>query len=235
MPSYGDPALSSDTISITEHFDVKQYIQNETAREGANIMWEKLVDEAKCQEHVAKEYARFRRENSGSGTPCYGDPALSSDTISRGTGNLSQDHGHCLEAKEGTARSGARDVEGATSAKVRRKLAQHGVRSVAFARDKTTTGQSPGGGGPKGPQQRQGKGMRQPPGKAKAKYNAHSVVLKTVPSGKGVLLEMDETATVQNSVTSEASVPVSKAAKWGNSVLSRIPTMCSLMAQSTTH
>ena len=57
-----------------------------------------------------------------------------------GTGNLSQDHRHCLEAKEGTARSSARDVEGATSAKVRRKLAQHGARSVAFARDETTTG-----------------------------------------------------------------------------------------------
>ena len=41
-----------------------------------------------------------------------------------------------------------------------------------------------------------------------------------VPSGKGVLLEMDETATVQNSVTSEVSRSVSKAAKWGNSVLS---------------
>ena len=67
-----------------------------------------------------------------------------------GTGNLSQDHRHRLEA-EGTASSSARDVEGATSAKVRRKLAQHGARSVAFAREETTTGQSPGGGGPKGP------------------------------------------------------------------------------------
>ena len=37
---------------------------------------------------------------------------------------------------------------------------------------------------------------------------------------EGKLLDMDKTATVQNSVTSEASRPVSKAAKWGNSVLS---------------
>ena len=69
---------------ITEHFDVKRYIQNETAREGANLMWDKLVDEAKCQECVGKEYARFRRENGGSGTPSYGDPALATDVISRG-------------------------------------------------------------------------------------------------------------------------------------------------------
>ena len=68
-----------------------------------------------------------------------------------GTGNLSHDQGHRLEAKEGTASSSARDVEGATSAKVRRKLVQHGARSVAFARNETTTGQLPGGGGPKGP------------------------------------------------------------------------------------
>ena len=47
---------------ITEHFDVKQYIQNETAREGGNLMWEKLVKEAKHQERVGKEYARFIRE-----------------------------------------------------------------------------------------------------------------------------------------------------------------------------
>ena len=60
----------------------------------------------------------------------------------------------------------------------------------------------PRGGGTQEPQQqRQGKGK--PPGKSKAKYSAHSVVLKTVPSGKGVLLETDETATVQNLVTSE--------------------------------
>ena len=44
----------------------------------------KLVEEAKCQEHVGKEYAKFRRENGGGGTPSYGDPALAADTVSRG-------------------------------------------------------------------------------------------------------------------------------------------------------
>ena len=69
---------------ITEHFDVKRYIQNETAREGGNLMWDKLVEEAKHQECVGKEYARFWRENGGGGTPSYGNPALATDAISRG-------------------------------------------------------------------------------------------------------------------------------------------------------
>ena len=63
--------------------------------------------------------------------------------------------------------------------------------------------------------------MKPPPAKAKAKYNAHFVVLKTVPSGEGgKLLYMDKTATAQNSVTLEAGRPVSKATKLENSVLS---------------
>ena len=32
---------------ITDYFDVKWFIQNETAREGANLMWQRLVEEAK--------------------------------------------------------------------------------------------------------------------------------------------------------------------------------------------
>ena len=59
-------------------------MQNETARDGGNLTWDKLTEEAKCQECVGKEYARFKRENSGSGTPSYGDPALATDAIFRG-------------------------------------------------------------------------------------------------------------------------------------------------------
>ena len=54
------------------------------ARDGGTLTWEKLVEEAKHQECIGKEYAKFRRENSGSGTPSYGDPALATDAISRG-------------------------------------------------------------------------------------------------------------------------------------------------------
>ena len=63
---------------------MRRFIQIETSKEGGNLTWEKLVEEAKCQEHVSKEYAKFRRENGGGGTPSYGDPALAADTISRG-------------------------------------------------------------------------------------------------------------------------------------------------------
>ena len=69
---------------LTDFFDVKHYAQNETSREGGNPMWEKLVEEAKHQECVGKEYAKFRRENGGGGTPSYRDPALTADTVSRG-------------------------------------------------------------------------------------------------------------------------------------------------------
>ena len=60
--------------------------------------------------------------------------------------------------------------------------------------------------------------MKKPPGKAKAKYNAHCMVWKTVPSENVVLSETGET--VENSVTLEASRPLSKPAVRGNSVLS---------------
>ena len=69
---------------LSEVFDIRCFIQNETCREGGNLTWEKLVEEAKRQGCVGKEYAKFRRENSGGGTPSYGDPALATDTISRG-------------------------------------------------------------------------------------------------------------------------------------------------------
>ena len=69
---------------LSEVFDVRRFIQIETSREGGNLMWEKLVEEAKSQERVSKEYAKFRRENGGSGTPSYGDPALAAEAVSRG-------------------------------------------------------------------------------------------------------------------------------------------------------
>ena len=73
----------------------------------------------------------------------------------------------------------------------------------------------PGGGGP---QQKQGNITKKPPGKAKARYNAHSMVQKTVPSEKMVLSETEEM--VVKSVTSEPSRPLSKPAVWVNLVLS---------------
>ena len=69
---------------LSEVFDVRRFVQIETSREGGNLTWEKLVEEAKHQEHVGKEYAKFRRENGGGGTPSYGNPALAADAISRG-------------------------------------------------------------------------------------------------------------------------------------------------------
>ena len=69
---------------LSEVFDVRRFVQLETSREGGDLTWEKLVEEAKCQECVGKQYAKFRRENGGGGTPSYGDPALAADAVSRG-------------------------------------------------------------------------------------------------------------------------------------------------------
>ena len=63
-----------------------------------------------------------------------------------------------------------------------------------------------------------GKGTKPSPGKVKAKYNTHSMVLKMVLSREEGKLH--DTDAVQNSVTSEPSVPLSKAAKRDNPVLS---------------
>ena len=52
---------------LSEVFDVRRFVHIETSREGGNFTWEKLVEEAKHQEHVGKEYAKFRRENGGGG------------------------------------------------------------------------------------------------------------------------------------------------------------------------
>ena len=68
----------------TEHFDIRCYIQNESAREGNSLMWDKVVDKAKCQECVGKEYARYRKEKGSSSTPSYGGPSFAADTMSRG-------------------------------------------------------------------------------------------------------------------------------------------------------
>ena len=69
-----------------------------------------------------------------------------------------------------------------------------------------------------GPQQKQGT-IKKSLGKfkPKAKYKADAIERKTVPSTKVVLSNTDEA--VENSVTSEASRPLSKPVAWGNSVL----------------
>ena len=120
---------------LSEVFDMRRFVQIETSREGGNLTWEKLVEEAKHQERVGKEYAKFRRENGGGGTPSYRDPALAADAVSRG---------YHLVAKEARARSSVIDAEDVTAALVRRELVQHGARSVAFAEGRTTTRQSVG-------------------------------------------------------------------------------------------
>ena len=211
---------------LSEVFDVRCFIQIKTSREGGNLTWEKLVEEAKCQEHVGKEYAKFRRENGGGGTPSYGDPALAADAISRGYNKPQQRLWTPSGGKGGKSqkqcdrcgrRIGCTGEKGTCPAWGRECGICKGKNHYKAVCQKAAQMQA-GGTQPKF--QKQGKGKSPGKnGKAKAKH-AHSVVFKTVPSAKGIVSRLEERASASNSVTSEPSVPLSKGAKWVNSVLS---------------
>ena len=206
---------------------MKCFVQIETSRECGNLMWEKLVEEAKRQERVSKEYAKFRRENSGSGTPSYGDPALAVDAIFRGNNKPQQRSRTPSGGKGGKSqkqcdrcgrRNGCTGEKGTCPAWSRECGICKGKNHYKAVCRKAAQMQAGGGAQPKF--QKQGKGKSPGKnGKAKAKH-AHSIVFKTVPSAKGIVSGLEERASVSNSVSSEPSVPLSKAAKWGNSVLS---------------
>ena len=191
-------------------------------------MWEKLVEGARHQEHVGKEYAKFRRENGGSGTPSYGDPALAADAISRGY-KKAQPRSRTPSRGKGQGKSqkqcdwcgkhnGCTSEKGTCPAWGRECCFCNGKNHYRAVCRKAAQGQK--GGGAQLQYQKQGKGKSPgKTGKAKAKHT-HSVVFKTVPSAKGIVSELEERASVSNLVTLEPSVPLSKAAKWGNPVLS---------------
>ena len=204
---------------LTDFFDVQQYMQNETAR-GGNLTWESLVSEAKCQECVGKEYARFRRENGDSSTPSYGDPALAADAISRGLKRPqlrsqmpSGGKGSQQQCDRCGKRNGCNGQKGTCPAWGKECGSCHGCNHYRAVCRKAAQSKSSGGARPK----QQGNGKPKSPDKPKK--HAHSVVFKTVLSGQEGEILLDTDAD-QNSVTSEPSVPLSKAAKRVNSVLS---------------
>ena len=179
-------------------------------------MWEKLVEEAKHQERVGKEYAKFRRENSGGGTPSYGGPALATDAISRGYnkpqqrsrtpsggkgGKSQKQYDRCSRCNGCTGKRGTCPAWGKECGICRGK---NHYKAVCWK-----AAQIQAGGGTQPKFQKQGKGKSPGKnGKAKAKH-AHSIVFKTVPSAKGIVSGLEEGASASNSVTSEPSVPLS--------------------------
>ena len=179
---------------LSEVFDVSGFTQIETSREGGNLTWEKLVEEAKCQEHVSKEYAKFRRENGGGGTPSYGDPALATDAVSRrynkpqqrsrtpsgGKGGKSQ-----KQCNQCGRRNGCTGEKGTCPAWGKECGICKGKNHYRAVCQKAAQMQAGGGAQPKF--QKQGKGKSPGKnGKAKAKH-AHSIVFKMVPSAKGIV------------------------------------------------
>ena len=201
---------------LSEVFDVRRFVQIKTSREGGNLTWEKLVEEAKHQEHVSKEYAKFRRENGGGGTPSYGDPALAADAISRGYNKPQQRSWTPSGGKGGKSqkqcdRCGRRNSctgkKGTCPAWGKECGICKGRNHYRAVCQKAAQMQAGGGAQPKF--QKQGKGKSPGKnGKAKAKH-AHSMVFKTVPSAKGIVSRLEEGASASNSVTSEPSVPLS--------------------------
>ena len=127
---------------LSEVFDVRRFVQIETSREGGNLMWEKLVEEAKRQERVTRSMP-----SSGERTVAVAHHPMEIQPWPQtpypgGTTNLSRDHRHRLVAKEARARSSVIDAADVMAALARRELVQHGARSVAFAEGRTTTRQS---------------------------------------------------------------------------------------------
>ena len=211
---------------LSEVFDVRDFIQIETSKDGGgNLTWEKLVEEAKCQERVGKEYAKFRRENGGSGTPSYRDPALATDAISRGY-NKPQQRSRMLSGGKGGKSQKQYDRCGRrNSCTGERGTCPAWGKECGICRGKNhykavcwKAAQMQAGGGAQPKFQKQGKGKSPGKnGKAKAKH-AHSIVFKTVPSAKGIVSGLEEGAS--NSVPSEPSVPLSLGVQRVNSVLS---------------
>ena len=214
---------------LSEVFDMKRFIQLETSREGGNLTWEKLVEEAKHQERVGREYAKFRRENGGGGTPSYRDPALAADAVSRGY-NKPQSRSRTPSGGKGGRsqkqcdrcgkRNGCNGEKGTCPAWGKECGICRGRNHYKAVCRKAAQIQA-GAGGAQPKFQKQGKGGKSPGknGKAKAKH-AHSVVFKTVPSAKGIVSRSEERASASNSVTSEPSVPLSLGVQRVNSVLS---------------
>ena len=211
---------------LLEVFDVRGFVQIEMMKEGGgNLMWEKLVEEAKRQERVGKEYAKFRRENDGSGTPTYGDPALAADAVSRGYNKPHQRSQTPSRSKGGKSQKQCDWCGKRNSCNGEKGTCRAWGRECGLCNGKNhyravcrKAAQIQAGGGAQPQFQKQGKGKPSGKnGKAKPKQ-AHSDVFKTVPSANWIVSRSEETAS--NSVTSEPSAPLSKAAKWGNLVLS---------------
>ena len=212
---------------LSEVFDVRRFVQIETSREGGNLTWEKLVEEAKHQERVGKEYAKFRRENGGGGTPSYGDQALAADAVSRGYNKPQQRSRTPSGGKGGKSQKQCDRYGRHNGCTGERGTCPAWGKECGICRGKNhykavcrKAAQIQAGEGTQPKFQKQGKGKSPGKnGKAKAEH-AHSIVFKTVPSAKGIVSGLEEGASVSNSVTSEPSVPLSLGVQRVNSVLS---------------
>ena len=96
---------------LAEVFDVRRFVQIETSREGGNLTWEKLVEEAKVKNMSARSMpSSGERTVAVAHHPTEIQP-WPQTPYPGGTTSLSRDHRHHLEAKEARARSSAIGAE----------------------------------------------------------------------------------------------------------------------------
>ena len=165
----------------TAYYEIQRYIQDQTSREGNELTWEKLVQEAKRQERTVLEYKDFKMDagNTGS-TPTYDNPALNADAVGKFTRGCPQlRKGKGGGSGDACRKCGKRGHQGGSDCPAFGKKCRicgkpNHFEAVCFSRDRTrSTSASKGKAGKK-----RGK---KPFGK-KANFKADSVVLREVNS-----------------------------------------------------
>ena len=172
----------------TAYYEIQRYIQDQTSREGNELTWEKLVQEAKRQERTVLEYKDFKMDagNTGS-TPTYDNPALNADAVGRfNRGRPQQRKGKGGSTGDACKKCGKRGHKGGSDCPAFGKKCRicgkpNHFEAVCYSRDRTRSTSTGNG--------KEGKKKGKKPFGKKAKLQADSVVLREVnPEGANPIL-----------------------------------------------
>ena len=172
----------------TAYYEIQRYIQDQTSREGNELTWEKLVQEAKRQERTVLEYKDFKMDagNTGS-TPTYDNPALNADAVGRfNRGRPQQRKGKGGSTGDACKKCGKRGHKGGSDCPAFGKKCRicgkpNHFEAVCYSRDRTRSTSTGNG--------KEGKKKGKKPFGKKGKLQADSVVLREVsPEGVNSIL-----------------------------------------------
>ena len=160
----------------TTYFEVLRYIQDETCKEGSELMWEKLVHEEKRQERTCLEYKDFTQSVGDTGSaPTYDNPPLNADAVGkfmRGRPQHRKGKGGEQSCKKCGKQSHQKDMDCPAFGKKCRVCSKpNHFEAICYSRDRTRSASSG-----KGKPAAKGKKGKKPFDK-KAKFQADSVVL----------------------------------------------------------